>query len=349
MFNKIRDFSLSTVDKATRRANTLFTSMKDKKTDEEKKKRGLGFSIFDKDEEKPKVTEPKTYEKAKTMIEKENQEKGKLQKRADLLYPDKNEESIEKKENSLKLKDDIMENSSAFKKKEEKEQIIDLENKQKVENKKQTMVFDEKDSIDILTKDKQTVKIQKSEPKTLEDAFSSDINPNHMKKYSSNKNCQSTAVVVDLRTRGYDVEISDSVDMGLQNKLSKEPNLSYIDPKTGKAPEMTSINVTSSQDCKQWLDDNIKQNEKHLFVYGQNGVNGAGHAVIVAKDKNGELTFYDGQNQQIKKSEILERIKYNSENGTKESEIKILRVDDKEVNKDIVSKFIQPTRKKKEE
>ena len=93
MFNKIKSLGSSVADKMTQRANTLFTSMKDKKEDERKRTKGLGFSIFDKDDEKPKVTEPKTYEKAKTMIEKENQEKGKLQKRADLLYPDKKEEN----------------------------------------------------------------------------------------------------------------------------------------------------------------------------------------------------------------------------------------------------------------
>lgn len=98
MFSKIRDLGLSTIDKAKQRANTLFTSMKDKIEEERKKPKGLGFSIFDKDEEKPKVTEPKTYEKAKTMIDKEQQEKNKMQKRADLLYPDKNEENkIDKK------------------------------------------------------------------------------------------------------------------------------------------------------------------------------------------------------------------------------------------------------------
>ena len=102
MFNKIKSLGSSVADKMTQRANTLFTSMKDKKTDEEKKKRGLGFSIFDKDDEKQKVTEPKTYEKAKTMIDKEQQEKDKLQKRADLLYSDKKEETKEERSKRLR-------------------------------------------------------------------------------------------------------------------------------------------------------------------------------------------------------------------------------------------------------
>ena len=102
MFSKIRDLGLSTIDKAKQRANTLFTSMKDKTEEERKKPKGLGFSIFDKDEEKPKVTEPKTYEKAKTMIDKEQQEKDKLQKRADLLYSDKKEETKEERSKRLR-------------------------------------------------------------------------------------------------------------------------------------------------------------------------------------------------------------------------------------------------------
>ena len=75
MFDKIKSLGSSVADKMTQRANTLFTSMKDKKTDEEKKKRGLGFSIFDKDEEKPKEIEQKAYDKAKTTIDKEKEEK----------------------------------------------------------------------------------------------------------------------------------------------------------------------------------------------------------------------------------------------------------------------------------
>ena len=104
MFNKIRDFSLSTVDKATRRANTLFTSMKDKE-EERKKPKSLGFSIFDKDEEKPKEIEQKAYDKAKTTIDKEKEGKEKMQKRADILYPDSKIENLTEKNQKEKFVD----------------------------------------------------------------------------------------------------------------------------------------------------------------------------------------------------------------------------------------------------
>lgn len=88
MFKKIRELGLSTFDKMTQRANTLFTSMKDK--EEERKSNGLSFSLFSEDEkeERLKRIEQEVQSKTKTIVDKEQQEKDKMQKRADILYSD---------------------------------------------------------------------------------------------------------------------------------------------------------------------------------------------------------------------------------------------------------------------
>ena len=121
MFKKIRELGLSTFDKMTQRANTLFTSMKDK--EEERKSNGLSFSLFSEDEkeERLKRIEQEVQSKTKTIVDKEQQEKDKMQKRADILYSDsKIGNKIDKKPEEKGV--------DVFKQKEEKEKDI-IENK----------------------------------------------------------------------------------------------------------------------------------------------------------------------------------------------------------------------------
>ena len=128
MFSKIRDLGLSTIDKAKQRANTLFTSMKDKE-EEKKKSKGLGFSIFDKDEEKPKEIEQKAYDKAKTTIDKEKEGKEKMQKRADILYPDSKIENLTEKNQKEKEFDVFEKKEKDMKEKEITENKVEKEEK----------------------------------------------------------------------------------------------------------------------------------------------------------------------------------------------------------------------------
>jgi hypothetical protein len=194
--------------------------------------------------------------------------------------------------------------------------------------------------------------VKKGEPKSLEEAMQG-VNPDY--SYNGNithkTNCQADVIIADARVMGFDVETSIDYESEIKDKLSERPNIAYIDPKTGKIPEFTKIKANNEMECEQWLNNNIKQGERHIFAFKwkQKTFNGddIGHVLIVTKDINDELKVYDPQNN-IKYKDaniLLQKIKYNYSLGEEKNPPMILRVDDKEFNYNILNQISKPARK----
>ena len=185
--------------------------------------------------------------------------------------------------------------------------------------------------------------VKRGESKSLDETFKN-VNPGYQPHGNLNKrtNCQTAVIAADLQTRGYDVEASIDYSSPIKDKVSQRPNIAYIDPRTGKNPEFIVSNATNKDGCEQWLNDNIKQGEKHLFAFQWENSK-TGHIVIVTKDSNDELKIYDCQNSHKYNNakELLSKLKYNFSFGEDKYPPKLLRVDDKEPNPKIVNQILK--------
>lgn len=153
--------------------------------------------------------------------------------------------------------------------------------------------------------------------------------------------------------RGYDIEYAipvgiDSLEMA--DKLSINPNIAFVDFKTGKTSEFTNLNVNSSVECKEVLMDNINIGERYLFAFKfkSNSVDekNVGHVLTVWKNNKNELNFYDSQSSTLYNSEFLEKIKFKYDRFESKIETKILRIDNKELNYDLLNTISKPAGKK---
>lgn len=176
---------------------------------------------------------------------------------------------------------------------------------------------------------------------SFEEAGNGNVNPkfNPMMTNNYSKNCQSSVAVFEARLRGYDIEVAIPKGIDAIQKLEKfkeNPNWAYIDPKTGKSPEFTQIDVDNAQDCKKMLENNIKIGERYVFAFNFKSHSqidkNVGHIINIWKKEDGELIFYDPQASKYYNSEYLEKIKFEFDKFERKENPKILRVDDKKLN-----------------
>ncbi len=189
--------------------------------------------------------------------------------------------------------------------------------------------------------------VKKGEPMTVEKAIEG-VNPNYdiFGNPTYKTNCQAGVAIFEARLRGYDIEVNVPYGGDLKDKLAQRPNIAFIDPVTGKIPEFTKIKAKNEFDCINYLDQTVQKGERYLFAFDWIHQR-AGHIVTVTKDSNNNLIFYDPQNKHIyENAEILGKIKYQFKWSEEQEPPKILRVDDKEFNKEVFNQISKPTKKK---
>lgn len=189
--------------------------------------------------------------------------------------------------------------------------------------------------------------VKKGKPMSFKKANGGNVNPNYGKKPGYDTNCQTCVAVFEARLRGYDIEAAP-LDLNNETmvKLGWHPNLAYIDPKTGESPDFTFSHAKNANDCKEWLKKNIKRNERYIFVFQPHY--GSGHVVQVSKKLNGSIRFYDPQNWESYDENYLKSVRYrlNFKNISIGESPKILRIDDKELNIEMLNEIIEPTKNK---
>lgn len=170
------------------------------------------------------------------------------------------------------------------------------------------------------------------------------VNPNYNKGGRYKTNCQVCIAVFEARLRGYDVETSIT-DNEIIRELSYNPNLAYKDPQTGENPPIIKSHARDAQSCKKWLSEQIKPGERYAFGYSPEFTIGErGHIIVAYKSSNGELKFYDPQDGKKFDENFLDDIGYETPFG----DIMIcfspmiFRIDDKELNYEILDKISQP-------
>ncbi len=195
--------------------------------------------------------------------------------------------------------------------------------------------------------------VERGEPMTFEEAGAG-VNPNYNYQVRNDytTNCQSSVAVFEARLRGYDIEtkMTKSFDeRELLSKLKENPNMAYIDPKTGKTPYFTTIKAKNAEELEQWLNNNLSENQRYLFTYksilNKSYNSGSGHILEVMKDNANNIKFYDPQINKTSNKELIKRIQFNFNWNEPNMPPQILRVDDKELNHKVLSAISKPRKK----
>lgn len=159
---------------------------------------------------------------------------------------------------------------------------------------------------------------KRGEPMTREQANEGRVNPHYGEGSGYRRNCQTCVLAFEARLRGYDVEATaKNTNNKKQVALAKEQSSAWIDPATGKHPEMIYNDVKKVKTSKQtekWLEENIEAGGRYTFAHGWKGTSGfCGHIVSVDRASDGSLRIYDPQSGKTytgdKVKEYLSRVK----------------------------------------
>lgn len=194
---------------------------------------------------------------------------------------------------------------------------------------------------------KQLAGVEPGEPMNFDKADHGSTNPNYSKGGGYYINCQTCVIANEARRRGYDVAARPK-DTTQANEIARDQRRAWIDPKTGKNPDYMAgcRDVGTPKQAKQYLEDNLKVGERYTLGHSWKGRSSSGHIITAFKETDGSVTLYDPQDGQIMKgsdvNKYLNRIKYKTTvYGTKLNiGFRILRVDDKQFNTDMVDKIL---------
>lgn len=193
---------------------------------------------------------------------------------------------------------------------------------------------------------------------TFEEADTGNVNPSYGTAKGYDTNCQTCVGVFEARQRGYDVEATPNTEGSLNEKLSHDQGLMWIDPKTGEhcKPQRMDDTVTTPKRCLAALENIVKRGERYTFGFAWKGRERCGHIINLDRANDGQLRLKDNQRGRGEKSEwiganeVLEylgRIRYTMvikiAHGVKINVgPRILRIDDKMFDPDMSNAIFKP-------
>ena len=190
--------------------------------------------------------------------------------------------------------------------------------------------------------------VERGKAMTFDEADGNKANPNFSSAPGYRINCQSCVVSNEARRRGYNVETLSNTKGSTLEMLSRATNKAWIDPQTGKYPAYIFDDaITTAKKFEPFLDKTIEEGNRYTLQFTWKGRGHSGHIICADRMENGVLRLYDPQIGKAytgtEISQYLTRFKYQTSlGGTKISTPpKILRVDDKEFNMDVVEKIMK--------
>lgn len=155
---------------------------------------------------------------------------------------------------------------------------------------------------------------------TFEQADSGHVNPNYGKDYGYSINCQSCVVAFEARERGYNVQVLPCTKGSVLDRLSIDPRMAWIDPKTGKHPEyIYDNNRRTAEEYLDFVSEVVKPRNRYTIQFAWKGRGHSGHIVNIDRAPNGLLRIKDNQRGREEQSEwigdfavldYLSRVKY---------------------------------------
>lgn len=191
----------------------------------------------------------------------------------------------------------------------------------------------------------QIVGVSKGAPMSFDDADGTKANPGYESDFARSFNCQTCVVANEARRRGYDVQARPySKQNEVMFALAEQPTRAYINPETGKEPEMIRVEESPTKArFNKLCEETVKDDERyHLRIETKTG---GGHVVCMDRDESGVLRVYDPQDGSIyKASEYLKRAKYSSKSYgiTVPEDNYIFRVDNAEFNIELINGALEP-------
>ena len=190
--------------------------------------------------------------------------------------------------------------------------------------------------------------VKRGKEMTREEANGGKPNPNFKQGHGYQTNCQSCVVAYEARLRGYNVRALPFVTGSAADALSRRTNRAWIDPATGQHPEyMYDDTITNAKQFLKFLESNIKSKQRYTLEFRWKGRNSSGHIVSLDRDTSGNLRIYDPQSGVTytgsNVAKYLGQIQYTmTVHGHKmPTRPKVLRVDDKLFNLDIVNEILE--------
>lgn len=187
--------------------------------------------------------------------------------------------------------------------------------------------------------------VKRGKEMSFEEANEGRTNPNFNKGGGYLINCQTCVVANEARRRGYDVTAKPK-NTPEADRLSRRTNEAWIDPKTGKHPDYIKDDTANTpKKAKEWLNNTIEEGNRYTMEFGWKGRSRSGHIINVYKE-GGEVKFYDPQNGSKyagkEVDQYLARVRLQTTTyGFKiPTPLKVLRVDDKQFNMNIVEKVL---------
>ena len=183
--------------------------------------------------------------------------------------------------------------------------------------------------------------IEQGKPMNFQQADGGAPNPNYSKGGGYQTNCQSCVVAYELRRRGFDVETLPNFKGSMSNVLSYNTRLAWVDRETGTHPKYIEPLQSTSEKSFNWLKENIKPKNRYTIEFVWKGKS-IGHIVHIFKNDKGVLSIYDPQNGINTQGDIsvLAYIK-----KVKPSTIKLLDIQNCDINMSVANKILQGTRK----
>ena len=141
-------------------------------------------------------------------------------------------------------------------------------------------------------------------------------------------NCQTCVVANEARRRGYDVEATPNMRGSVNEQVSRQTNLAWIDGATGEHPEYITYQGDGRVDSRgntipthkrfmQWLESDgvIDEGERYTIEFWWKGRSKGGHIVSIERTEQG-LRMYDPQCGETYTgnavSEYLKKVKYST-------------------------------------
>ena len=185
--------------------------------------------------------------------------------------------------------------------------------------------------------------VEKGREMTFTEADSGNVNPNFEECDGFQCNCQSCVVVFEARLRGYDIEAKPFEMSSNAFELSENTSLAWLTPKGEHPKYIMNFEANSVDAAYQFISDTVKSGERYTLEGVWKGGFGCGHIISVFREETGNLVFYDPQvNMTYNEKSIKENfLNYMQKGNTEDTAIKLLRVDNLDIDTDFVSSIVR--------
>ena len=182
-------------------------------------------------------------------------------------------------------------------------------------------------------------------PMTPEQAGGKNVNPNYDSgDIGYKQNCVASCAVYLARLKGYNLETLPRTqeNAAISSILARNPFYAFKEPDGGVMKGRYDIVAGNSKDFYKKIDGILNTGEIYILKCSPIETKAKWlHAVVVEKNKNGEIEVYDAQSGKVYGKEFFNTLQYEGELNGEYGKFpqSLYRVDNKDLNTDVFSKI----------